>query len=568
MKQQCSKCHNTVVGQFAPSETRKWLTALAKKGGMKGVLSAAGSALGGIGAIPGFLAGTAIDVIYGKDINKLVDKIADQFDDNKIYVFECPNCGHTWTSGNKSNIQNRLGIYDDEDDVYEDFDEDEEDEDEEDEFTVDFSDFFDKIDAAAHDLNLMNKLYIEMGFKGAHYRNDNNVLASQYYFLGGLCALLYAKDNYEFDNPHKVNKQLEEAGNFLRYANELFPDKEYELMLACVDTLLAEDPEECANLDTIEAYYYSFDNNTLLKEDFLIHIYEECRFQSILHADKIVVEAEEEYDDDVRVKLWRSGLRLQDKDYCMFCNLKLFLLSNDERTSTGKMTIKQARYLNDAYSTDGYTIEKCDTNKPFDRQWLLAAVDYAKSIIEDTNPYYARDIDQGMEILNKIATLDKCNSVIFACCQLAEYYEEGTILEKNITKALSYYKKAGSEDNIARLMAETKTSGTSSSLSDSEAEYLEEVKECLENGVISNGERRLLEKLRIKLGISEERAAELEQSLLTPQLTDEEQEYLAEYKECLAENGEISVGERRLLNRLRDKLDISEQRASKIEKSV
>lgn len=562
MKQQCSKCHNIVVGQFAPSETRKWLTALAKKGGMKAVLSAAGSALGGVGVIPGFLAGTAIDVIYGKDINKLVDKVADQFDDNKVYVFTCPKCGHTW-SRKEDDIQDCDTEYYGESNTYSESES--EPDDSNDKFKVDFSDFLDKVDDAAHDLKLMNKLCKDMVFWGSHYRNDNNVTASQYYFLAGLCALLYAKANYEIANPHKVNKQLEKAWAFLRDANALFPDKEYKLMLACVDTLLAEDPEECANLDTIETAYYSFDNNTLFKEDYLIDIYEECRFLSIYHANIIINEADEEYDDDVRVKLWRSGLNLQDKHYRMFCNLKLFLLSNGERTSTGKMTLRQARHLNDAYYTDGYTIEKCDTNDPFDQQWLSAAVDYAKSIIEDTNPYYARDIDQGMEILNKIATLDKCNSVIFACCQLAEYYEEGTILEKNITKALSYYKKAGLEDEIARLMAETKTSGTSSSISDSEAEYLEEVKECLENGVISKGERRLLEKLRIKLGISEERAAELEQSLLAPQLTDEEQEYLAEYKECLAEDDKISAGERRLLNRLRDKLGISEERAAELE---
>ena len=97
MKEQCEHCHNMVVGQFSPSDTRKWLTALAKKGGMKAVLSAAGSVIPGFGTVSGFIAGTAIDVIYGKDINKLVDKVADAFDDNKIYVFTCPNCGHTWT---------------------------------------------------------------------------------------------------------------------------------------------------------------------------------------------------------------------------------------------------------------------------------------------------------------------------------------------------------------------------------------------------------------------------------------------------------------------------------------
>ena len=66
---------------------------------------------------------------------------------------------------------------------------------------------------------------------------------------------------------------------------------------------------------------------------------------------------------------------------------------------------------------------------------------------------------------------------------------------------------------------------------DPEGEYLEELKACLEeDSEISVKERRLLNRLRDRLGISEERAEELESSLLKPQLTEEEQEYLEEYK--------------------------------------
>lgn len=55
-----------------------------------------------------------------------------------------------------------------------------------------------------------------------------------------------------------------------------------------------------------------------------------------------------------------------------------------------------------------------------------------------------------------------------------------------------------------------------------EKEYLEELKNCLEeNGEISSGERRLLEKLRKHLGISEERALALEECL-KPSLTEDE----------------------------------------------
>ena len=103
-------------------------------------------------------------------------------------------------------------------------------------------------------------------------------------------------------------------------------------------------------------------------------------------------------------------------------------------------------------------------------------------------------------------------------------------------------------------------------LTSEEQEYLEEVKMCLEeDNEISPRERRLLDRLRTKLNISEERAKELEESLKAPQLTEDEQEYLEEYKLCLEEDGEISSKERRLLDRLRDKLGISVERAKELE---
>lgn len=102
-------------------------------------------------------------------------------------------------------------------------------------------------------------------------------------------------------------------------------------------------------------------------------------------------------------------------------------------------------------------------------------------------------------------------------------------------------------------------------MTDTEKEYLDELKVCLEeDGEISSKERRLLNRLRERLGITEERAEVLEASLLKPELTEEEQEYLNEYKACI-EEGELSSKEIRLLNRLRISLGISEERARELE---
>ena len=103
-----------------------------------------------------------------------------------------------------------------------------------------------------------------------------------------------------------------------------------------------------------------------------------------------------------------------------------------------------------------------------------------------------------------------------------------------------------------------------STFSANEQKYIDEVKECLADGEITKTGRRLLNMHRERLGISESRAAELEASVTTPQLTDEEKEYLEAYQEA-NENGQIPDKERRMLNRLRNMLGITEERAKEIE---
>ena len=101
------------------------------------------------------------------------------------------------------------------------------------------------------------------------------------------------------------------------------------------------------------------------------------------------------------------------------------------------------------------------------------------------------------------------------------------------------------------------------SLTPEEEKYKEEILFCLEdNGSISEEDRRYLERKRKKLGITETRALEIEQQTV-PSLTDNEKEYLETYKE-LAANG-ITDRTRRLLEREREALDITKERATEIE---
>lgn len=101
----------------------------------------------------------------------------------------------------------------------------------------------------------------------------------------------------------------------------------------------------------------------------------------------------------------------------------------------------------------------------------------------------------------------------------------------------------------------------------SENEYLEELKMCYEDGEITDKERRILDRLRKSLGISEERAKELEAQCNPNMLSKDEMEYAEEVKAVL-EDGIITDKERRLLNRLAKSLNISEERAVEIEKII
>lgn len=104
---------------------------------------------------------------------------------------------------------------------------------------------------------------------------------------------------------------------------------------------------------------------------------------------------------------------------------------------------------------------------------------------------------------------------------------------------------------------------------DDEACYLEEVRFMLEDdGQIDERERAILERFRTRYNITPERAQELEaQAIASAQLTPAEQEYLEEYKNSL-QNGVISERERRLLSRLATALGIDEARVAELEASL
>lgn len=147
--------------------------------------------------------------------------------------------------------------------------------------------------------------------------------------------------------------------------------------------------------------------------------------------------------------------------------------------------------------------------------------------------------------------LDNYDGLIF---QGKEYYqEEYQYCELYFDNPTEFWRKHNEDKD------------SPSNLTEQEQEYLDEFKAVLEDGEIGPRERKSLERARVRLGISEARAAEIEASVSAPKLTDEEKAYLAEVKAVL-EDGEIGPRERKSLERTRNRLGISEEKAKEIEK--
>lgn len=106
------------------------------------------------------------------------------------------------------------------------------------------------------------------------------------------------------------------------------------------------------------------------------------------------------------------------------------------------------------------------------------------------------------------------------------------------------------------------------SSNDEESEFIEILKDSLENGVIQDSSRKFIEKRRIKLGISEDTAKILEDTVINKIKYDpNETDYLDELNDAI-EDGAIVDAPRKYLEKRRVKLGISNIRAKELESIV
>ena len=106
---------------------------------------------------------------------------------------------------------------------------------------------------------------------------------------------------------------------------------------------------------------------------------------------------------------------------------------------------------------------------------------------------------------------------------------------------------------------------SATALTNNEDEFLNEVRFCLDNdGIIDSEEQVYLDKVSQKLGLTQTKAQELQNSLISPQLTDNEKEYIETISK-LTIDGKIPPSSQRIVERYRELYKVSSQRAEELE---
>ena len=278
---------------------------------------------------------------------------------------------------------------------------------------------------------------------------------------------------------------------------------------------------------------------------------EQIRLLFVEKMDSLKVIHEDSYNtyywkvpDDI---IGRDGFAISSEEDVLFFRNPAFLAS----TLEGVLITTSGVYWNLSYSENN--LATCTT---WDR---IQAVEYRDSNMH----FFFRDgfsyaLDIKYFFKKKKFNLDHANHFAAVLTEIANLCQQSV--------ANTRVDEPGVEDYTVA----TSFPQQGDSMTTAEQEYLTEYKECLASngGEFSDSERRLLERMRKSLGIFVKRAAELEDSL-TPalQLTEVESEYLEEYKQC-AVGGNITDSERRLLDRMKKTLGISDERAAEIESSI
>lgn len=347
------------------------------------------------------------------------------------------------------------------------------------------------------------------------------------------------KDRFEAEKKDKkeFNAYMDRWNNMLDRITNLTGAQEYDLALKVLE-------DHYSRYESEKDFYYFENKCKILADKFL---------NQDIKSDRERLEAQKKISKDFSIcinemkKKESEDNKATRKEYesaLDFMNDKNKVLKTVILTNEGKYDEAKA-YIESSFPNKGY-----DYYQQMSRIESLRLQDAVKKQLPK-------------ETVKKI--LDDAKFNMNLAIELQEDAKEKELIKSNVLPRIKegeLYIESGNNKS-------PKSQGTATvSVNSKEQEYLDEYKICIENdGVISDRERRLLNRLRDSLGISEERAIELEVQCNPSILSNEEKEYLEEFKACM-EDGVISDRERRLLDRLAKSLNISSERVAQIEKTV
>ena len=398
-------------------------------------------------------------------------------------------------------------------------------------FSSDWNLFFDKLDSYLNNRKNFEKEYNSICQKAYNLKYENQTDSACYYYMAAVLCYFYCDDS---DNTKSNREWAVSSGkSAIRSAlNMLQDDEEFKTLSFVFDLLKLEDFDESSiNLRSLYQKIQS--------------IKKRCPHIESIENTLIKNEALREWFDVAYNALLRTMLFCNsmdgDKDLKIDCASELKNSSDTYNRMTAYVS------LADAYFDMG-------NYKESQRYAILG-----KDLLGTLSEYDDEDFLQNL--------WGFC-WWIYAKCQekFGEIEFSLSLHEKGSALGIPLCKK-----DMERLRAEIEVESKETignrgdKITKSEQEYLDMVKDCMEDGGIGSRERKLLDKIREKNGISYERAKELEATLCVPQLTSDEKEYLEAFKNA-CEDGVVSDKQRRLLEKLRMMYGISEERAKEIEK--
>lgn len=449
--------------------------------------------------------------------------------------FQCNNCGCVWKPNevyqgtyNDSQQLPQTTISKQTHQIAQDYDNDD--------FAHDWDDFFDNLEDI-----IKNRKSVEHSFdtyeqkaKYNEYSNANSA-ACYHYMAAILCYLFYSSDTISESGQTWACKQGRKA---MRAAKRIIPDDlEFSVMTAIYDIIkVREELTENSNIQDC------WSNLKIIKKD--------C--PNIAHINNPMIKNE-------ALQTWFDNAY---NDY-VFWTLILCSKQFDENPEMKIKFAKKIEHSKIAVEQLIAVASLADGN--FDMGDIVEAKRYSKIGKEMAN-----DIDKYDADIPWHFYWGMCWSIFSQCQEKDGHHSEAkSLVEQGAKIGIPWCVKKMSEYNINTSISlpnasvETRTAIVEESSIGNEQEYLKMLKESLEDGDISDRERRLLDRIRISLGIDEKRAKELEDSL-NKQFTKEEQDYLEAFKDA-CENGIVSDKQRRLLEKLRVMYGISEERAREIE---